>query len=57
MFAPVALLVDFVHVRSIDITKVKSEEMAVLRLMEKNHPDLYAAFLKKVREKERCTKR
>ena len=50
---PVALLVDLVHVRGIDAAKLKREEMAILQFMEENHPDLYAALLKGVRNESR----
>ena len=48
MPAPVAVLVDLVHVRGIDATKLKREDMAILRFTEDNHPDLYEALLKAV---------
>ncbi len=38
--ALVALLVDLVHVRGIDATKLKREEMVFLQFMEDSQPDL-----------------
>ena len=47
--APVAQLIDLVHVRGIDTAKLKREDMDVLRFTEQSHPDLYASLLKVVR--------
>ena len=57
MPVPVALLVDLVHVRGIDVTKLKREDMDVLQFTEDNHPDLYESLLKAVRDTPRKTRR
>ena len=56
MPVPVALLVDLVHVRGINVTKLKHEDMAVLQFMEESQPYLYTALLKGMRDAPRKTR-
>ena len=55
--APVAQLIDLVHVRGIDTAKLKREDMVILQFTEDNHPDLYETLLKSVRDTRRKTRR
>ena len=50
----VALLVDLVYVRSIDIAKVDGESLAILAYLRQQHPDLHAQMLKAMRQKQRA---
>ena len=45
----VAQLIDLVYVRSIDVARVKGEDMALLAFIQQSHSDLYARLLKIVR--------
>ena len=54
--APVAQMIDLVHVRGIDTAKLKRDDIAILQFMEDSQPNLYAALLKGVRDAQRKTK-
>ena len=45
---PVALLLDLVYVRAIDIAKVKGEDILILAYLRERHPDLHARLLRDV---------
>ena len=46
----VAMLLDLVYVRAIDLAKLKREDMAILQFLEESQPDMYTALLKSMRD-------
>ena len=46
----IAILLDLLYVRGIDVIKLKSEDMAILQFIEESQPDLYTALLKGMRD-------
>ena len=50
---PVRLLIDVIYVRSIDTSKVKREDMAIIEYLQQHHADLYSRLLKIVRDASR----
>ena len=41
---PVAMLLDLVYVKGVDLEQVKAGDMAILRFLKETHPDLYASL-------------
>lgn len=48
MARTVALLFDLIYMRSIDIAKVKGEDMMILAHLRAHYPDLHARLLREV---------
>ncbi len=46
---PIRLLIDVIYVHSIDASKVKHEDMAIIEYLQQHRADLYSRLLKIVR--------
>ena len=46
----IAILLDLLYVRGIDVTKLQREDMAILQFIEESQPNLYTALLKGMRD-------